>query len=110
MRKTILCLIVAFSAAIGCLIFLPVVGLLSLRIFAHGAFDGPRMFFLIVVELFLLGPLVTISVIIGVVAFFVSKAKLPDKGWLSAQTLMILLTFVATIAGLTVTVTGIAWP
>jgi hypothetical protein len=46
----------------------------------------------------LLGPLSAITITAGFVAFFVAKAKLPDRGWRSLQTFNILLTFAATIA------------
>jgi WD40 repeat protein len=47
-----------------------------------------------------------ITITVGFVAFLVSKAKLADRGWRSAQTVGILLTFAATVP----TVALITWP
>jgi WD40 repeat protein len=107
MRHTVLSLIVAFIAAIASFVLVPIIGLVLLRIVLPGlfeddtlgwvlAFAGPGLFSL----------LLTITITIGFVAFFVSKAKLPDRGWRSAQTLVILLTFAATVS----TVALITWP
>jgi WD40 repeat protein len=107
MRKNILCLIVAFLAAVACFVLLPVIGLLLLRIFAPGAFEGDALSWVLLIA----GPalwtlLLFITIFVASVAFFVSEANLPDKGWLSAQTFVILSTFLATIAAAVV----LAWP
>ena len=84
MRHTVLCLIVALLAAVACFVLLPVLGLLLLRIFAPGLFQDDTLgWALIFGGPALLALLSIITIIVGVVAFFVSRAKLPDLGWRS---------------------------
>src|SRR5258708_8993728 len=107
MRHTVLCLIVAFLAAVACFVLLPMIGLFLLRIFTRGVFaDDSLVWISIFVGPPLLALLVGFSFLTGLVAFLISMARLRDRGWRSAQTSAILLTFAATIA----TAGAIAWP
>jgi WD40 repeat protein len=96
-------LIVAFLAAIACFVLMPIIGLLLLFIFIPEifaddtlswiwVFSGPALFTL----------LLAVTITVGFVAFLSAEAKLPDRGWRSGQTFVILLTFAATIAAATV--------
>jgi WD40 repeat protein len=107
MRRNVLSLIVAIIAAIACFVLAPIIGLVLSRIVLPGLFEDDTLSWVLVFTgsaLFSL--LLTITIITGVVAFFLSKAKLPDRGWRSAQTLVILLTFVGTVAAAAL----ITWP
>ena len=86
MRHTIVCLIVAFLAAIACFVLMPIIGLLLLFIFIPEifaddtlawiwAFSGPALFTL----------LLAITLTVGFIAFLVAEAKLPDRGWQSGR-------------------------
>lgn len=107
MRHSVLSLIVAFTAAIASFVLVPIIGLVLLRIVLPGLFEDDTLSWVLAFA----GPglfrlLLTITITIGLVAFFVSETKLPDRGWRSAQTLVILLTFAATVP----TVALITWP
>jgi hypothetical protein len=72
----------------------PIICLLLLFIFMPGIFDSLAWVFI--------GPgllilLLTITIYAGFVAFFVAEAKLPDCGWRSAQTFVIVLPFAAIV-------------
>jgi len=101
MRHTVVSLIVAFLAAIACFFLLPALCLVLFR------FEDDSLGWILI---FAGGPLfsllLSITIIVGFVTFLVSKTKLPDRGWLSAQTVGILLTFAATVP----TVALITWP
>jgi hypothetical protein len=99
MRHTILCLMVAFLAAF----LTPIICLLLMFIFTPVIFDSLAWAF---IGPFVLSLLLTISIIVGFIAFLVTKAKLPDRGWRSLEAFNILLMFAATITASTV----IAWP
>jgi WD40 repeat protein len=98
MRHTFLSLIVALVAAIACFVLLPV-------IVTWFGFEVDT-FTWIFIEPLLFVLLLAITITVGFVAFLVSKAKLPDRGWRSAQTFVILLTFAATVAAAAL----ITWP
>jgi hypothetical protein len=99
MRHTILCLMIAFLAAF----VTPIICLLLSFIFIPGIFDSLAW---ALIGAFVLGLVLTITITVGLVTFFVAKAKLPDRGWRSLQTFVIVLPFAATIAAAGV----IAWP
>jgi WD40 repeat protein len=107
MRNTVLSLIVAFIAAIACFVLVPIIGLELLRIaLPRLIVDDTLGWMLIFAGPSLFGLLLTITITIGFVAFFVSKAMLPDRGWRSPQTLVILLTFAVTVVAAAL----ITWP
>src|SRR5260370_15497118 len=107
MRRIVLSLIVAFLAAIACFVLLSVVGLVLLRILAPGAFaDDTLVWISIFAGPAFLAVLASISLVVGLIAFGVARAKLPDWGWQSTQSFAILLTFAATIAA----PVAVAWP
>jgi WD40 repeat protein len=107
MRRNVLSLIVAFIAAIACFVLVPIIGLVLLRIVLPGLFEDDTLnWVLVFAGSALFSLLLTMTIITGFVAFFLSKAKLPDRGWRSTQTLVILLTFAATVAAAAL----ITWP
>jgi hypothetical protein len=90
MRHTILSLMIAISAAIGSFVLLAVLGVAVLRdsIGWILIFVGPAVF----------GILLIVGSFVGFYAFATSMVKLPDRGWRSTQALVIVLTFLATMA------------
>jgi hypothetical protein len=95
MRHTFLCSIVAILAAF----LTPIICLLLLFIFMPKIFDGDVLAWSWAfggVQAFL-GLLLTITIIVGFVAFLVAKVKLPDRGWRSPQTFAIVLPFAAIV-------------
>jgi hypothetical protein len=86
---------IAFLAAF----LTPIICLLLLFIFLPKIFDGDALGWLWafgVVPAFL-GLLLTITIIVAFVTFFVARAKLPDRGWRSLQTSVIVLPFAALV-------------
>jgi WD40 repeat protein len=107
MRHTILCVLIALLAAIFSLVLIPIVVLLLLRILIPRIFDDDTLIWMLVFA----GPgalalLVTLAIIIGVVAFFLSSARLPNRGWRSAQTFVIPLALFTTVLA----IAALAWP
>jgi WD40 repeat protein len=107
MRHTVLCLSIAFLAAIFSFVLIPIIFLALLRILTPGVFgDDTLGWILIFVGPQLLALLLTICIAVGLIAFVVAKAKLSDRGWRSRQTFVILLTSAATVAA----AIAITWP
>lgn len=94
MRHNVLCLIVAFLAAVVCFVLVPIIGFLLLRTLLPGLFEDDTLtWVLIFAGPALLAVLLSLSLTAGGVAFFLAKARLPDRGWLSAPSLAVLLIF-----------------
>jgi WD40 repeat protein len=100
MRHTFLCLLIALLTAIFSFVFIPIIVLLLLPGLLQGdtltwawVFFGPALLAL---------PL-SISFTFGFIAFLVAKARLPDRAWRSAQTLVIVLPFATIVLAATVT-------
>jgi hypothetical protein len=100
MRHTLLCSLVAFLAAIFSFVLTPIIVLLVLQVASPWAFhDDTLTWVLVLAGPLLLAVLVSISVIAGIVAFAVAKARLPDRGWLSAPTFGVVLPLAAIVLG-----------
>lgn len=94
MRHTLLCLLIAFMA----IIFSPIIILLLFRILLPGLFhDDTPSWVLVFFGPVLLVLLVSIGIIVGLIAFLIAKAWLPDRGWQSPQTFAIVLPFAAIV-------------
>jgi hypothetical protein len=101
MRHTFLCLLIALLAAIFSFVFIPIIVLL----FLPRLLDGDTLIWLWVFGIgpAVLGQLLAISITVGFIAFMVAKARLPDRAWRSAQTLVIVLPYAVIVLAATVT-------
>jgi WD40 repeat protein len=87
-------LLIAFLAVIALIVLVPLLlDMLVPRLFIDDMLSWAWFLFWPV----LLTVLLNISVVVGLVAFAVAKARLPDRPWRSAQTLAIVLPFTAIV-------------
>jgi WD40 repeat protein len=105
-RQTFLCLLIALLVAIFSFVLIPIIVLL----FLPGLLDGDTLTWAWV----FFGPALlalplSISFTVGFIAFLVAKARLPDRPWLSAQTLVIVVPYVAIVLAATVTEWRFYW-